>query len=135
MIYFPDTNVFEERLRQSPEPGVLDFFHRAPAEQIRLSAVVLAEIAQGVENNPIPPLQNFLAETLLLLVADFGEREALEWGRLTSAGFRQGLTMEVRDTLIAAAANAVGGTVVTRNVRHFSPLGVRVFNPWQERLA
>src|SRR5438552_3475124 len=40
----------------------------------------LAEIAQGVENNPTPALKRFLTEVLGLAVAPFGEEEALEWG-------------------------------------------------------
>jgi predicted nucleic acid-binding protein len=34
------------------------------------------------------------------------------------------------DGLIAAVAESNGLIVVTRNVRHFEPLGVRVLNPW-----
>ena len=36
------------------------------------------------------------------------------------------------DTLIAAVAQARGMVVVTRNVRHFLPLGVRCLDPWTE---
>jgi predicted nucleic acid-binding protein len=36
----------------------------------------------------------------------------------------------VRDGLIAATALVHGMTVVTRNVDHFEPTGVAVFNPW-----
>lgn len=34
------------------------------------------------------------------------------------------------DALIAAVAQASGMTVVTRNTRHFEPLGVDCLNPW-----
>ncbi len=135
MIYVPDTNVFEERLRKTPDPGVTDFFRRLPSENVRLCSIVLAEIAQGVENNPIPALQTFLAETLRLPVAEFGELEALEWGRLVCEGFRRKIDMQTRDTILAATANVRGWTVATRNEKHFRPLGVLVFNPWKERLG
>jgi predicted nucleic acid-binding protein len=36
------------------------------------------------------------------------------------------------DAQIAAIAEAHGVTVVTRNLRHFTPLGVRVFSPWEQ---
>ena len=49
-----------------------------PAETVRVSAMALAEIAQGVENNPTAALKTFLAEVLRLPVAAFGEDEALE---------------------------------------------------------
>jgi predicted nucleic acid-binding protein len=34
------------------------------------------------------------------------------------------------DALVAAIAEAAGMTVVTRNLRHFEPLGVRCLDPW-----
>ncbi len=37
------------------------------------------------------------------------------------------------DALIAAIAEAAEMTVVTRNARHFEPLGVPVLNPWSRR--
>lgn len=35
------------------------------------------------------------------------------------------------DALIAAVADASGMTVVSRNIRHFEPLGVACLDPWQ----
>lgn len=34
------------------------------------------------------------------------------------------------DALIAAVAEASGMTVVSRNIRHFEPLGVACLDPW-----
>ena len=36
------------------------------------------------------------------------------------------------DALIAAIAQAEEMTVVTRNTRHFEPLGVQCLNPWEQ---
>jgi hypothetical protein len=36
-----------------------------------------------------------------------------------------------RDALIAATALVHDMTVVTRNVSHFQPIGVAVFDPWE----
>lgn len=38
------------------------------------------------------------------------------------------------DLLIAATALERGLTVVTRNLRHFTPTGVATLNPWTEAL-
>lgn len=38
-----------------------------------------------------------------------------------------------RDAMIAATALVHNFTLVTRNVRHFGPMGVRVFNPWVDK--
>ena len=134
MIFVLDTNVLSERTKPTPDGNVENFLRSIPVENIRVSSIVLAEIAQGVENNPTADLQLFLAEVLTLPVADFGEAEALEWGRMTSAAIKQGMEMEIRDTMIAATASARGWTVVTRNISDFSPLGVKVFNPWTDKL-
>ena len=134
MIYLLDTNVLSERTKVSPNAGVEDFLRRVPAETVRVSAMALAEIAQGVENNPTAALKTFLAEVLRLPVAAFGEDEALEWGRMTSVGLARGLHLAVRDTVIAATATAHGWTVATRNTKDFAPLGVKTFDPWKERL-
>lgn len=134
MIFLLDTNVLSERTKPAPEPGVVDFLRRTPVENVRLSAMVLAEIAQGLENNPTPALKKFLAEVLALPVASFGEDEALEWGRITSAALAKGHAVKARDAIIAATASVRGWTVATRNTSDFVPLGAKVFNPWRERL-
>ena len=37
----------------------------------------------------------------------------------------------LRDAMIAAVAIVRGMTVVTRNVRDFAPMGVKILNPWE----
>ena len=134
MIFLLDTNVLSENAKGSPDPAVVAFLRAIPVENIRLSAVVLAEIAQGVENNPTPELKEFLTDVLALPLAEFGEMEALEWGRITSAALKQGASLELRDSFIAATASTRGWTVATRNTRDFVRLGVQTFNPWKEKL-
>jgi predicted nucleic acid-binding protein len=107
---------------------------RLPVENVRISAMVVAEISQGVENNPTPALKRFLTEILEFTITPFGEEEALEWGRITSAGINAGHDLSIRDTVIAATASTHGWTIATRNIKDFVPLGVKVFNPWSERL-
>ena len=48
------------------------------------------------------------------------------WGWISAA-----LGRDSADQLIAATALEHGLTVVTRNLRHFTPTGVASFNPWQ----
>ena len=134
MIFVLDTNVLSERTNRKPDPAVVAFFHAVPVENTRLSPMVLAEIAQGVENNPTPDLRDFLAEVLALPLAEFGEAEALEWGRMTSKALKAGRSVEVRDAVIAATAAVRGWTVATRNKSDFTALGVSVFNPWEDKL-
>lgn len=41
------------------------------------------------------------------------------------------VTIAYHDALIAATALVHGLTVVTRNVKHFEPMGCKVLNPWE----
>jgi predicted nucleic acid-binding protein len=135
MTYLLDPHVLSERTRGSPHAGAEGLLRRVPAEEtVRVSALALAGIAQGVENNPTAGLKTLLAEVLQLPVAAFGEDEALEWGRMTSGGLARGLHLAVRDTVGEATAAAHGWIVATRNTKDFAPLGVKTFNPWKERL-
>jgi predicted nucleic acid-binding protein len=43
VIFLLDTNVLSENAKGSPEPAVVAFLRAIPVENIRLSAVVLAE--------------------------------------------------------------------------------------------
>ena len=51
---------------------------------------------------------------------------ARRWGQLSAA-----LGHDSADLLIAATALEHGLTVVTRNLRHFTPTGVSTLDPWQ----
>jgi predicted nucleic acid-binding protein len=63
-----------------------------------------------------------------------GEAEASEWGRLTSKAHNSGLSVNVRDSLIAATAAVRGWTVATHNSDDFRSMGVSVSNPWTDHL-
>ena len=63
-----------------------------------------------------------------LLVTDvIAER----WGVLDGERQLQGMPLNTADGLIAATALEHGLTVVTRNVKDFTGLGVSLFNPWE----
>ncbi|MGH7980183.1 MAG: PIN domain-containing protein [Limisphaerales bacterium] len=106
MIFLFDTNVLSEGIKAKPNPNVLAFSRAVPTENMRISAVVLAEIALGVEGNPTPDLQAFLADVRAMPIAEFGESEALEWGRITNQALKAGHSVQARDSMIAATAAA-----------------------------
>jgi len=134
VIFLLDTNVISETVKAKPDSTVTTFMRLVPAENLRISAVVLGEIALGVENCPTPDLQAFLADVRAMLMAEFGEAEALEWGRMTNRALKAGHSVETRDSMIAATAAARGWTVATRNKADFLKLGVPVFDPWTDKL-
>jgi len=134
VIFLFDTNVLSEGIKPNPDPKVLDFSRKVPAENMRISSVVLGEIALGVENNPTPDLKAFLADVRAMPIAEFGEAEALEWGRMVNAALKAGYSVMARDSMIAATALVRGWTVATHNKEDFSKLGVPVFDPWTDKL-
>lgn len=134
MIFLFDTNVLSEGIKANPNPKVLSFSRLVPVENMRISAIVLGEIALGVESNPTPDLKAFLAEVRAMPLAEFGEPEALEWGRITNAALKAGHSVQDRDSMIAATASVRGWIVATRNKADFQKLGVKVFNPWTEKI-
>jgi predicted nucleic acid-binding protein len=58
VIFALDTIVLSERMKAQPDRGIEDFPGRLPAENARVSAMTLAEIAPGVMNNPPPEEAN-----------------------------------------------------------------------------
>ena len=53
-------------------------------------------------------------------------------GRWAGEGEAKGRIIKMADGLIAATAVEHDLTLVTRNVKDFNDLGVRIFNPWDE---
>ena len=105
-----------------------------PAEQLHLSVVTLGEIERGIEKSRQGDAEfaDTLAAWLESLIQLYADRllpvtpiVARRWGRLSAQ-----LGHESADLLIAATALTYGLTVVTRNIGHFKPAGVRVLNPF-----
>ena len=76
MIFVLDTNVLSERTKPRPDPGVEDFLRRVPTENVRVNAIALGEIAQGVENRPTPELKRFLREVWEVAIASTDSRDS-----------------------------------------------------------
>jgi predicted nucleic acid-binding protein len=55
-------------------------------------------------------------------------------GRLRALAAAQGRPATVVDSLIAASAQASGLTLVTRNTTDFEPFGIRLLDPWAEKV-
>ena len=137
-MYLVDTDVISNaRKRGRANPGVRQFFRAAAREgtALYLSAVTVGELRQGVEairhRGDLPQaarlarwLRTVTTEYANAILA-FDEEIAQVWGRLRVPHAENPI-----DKQIAATALIYGLTVVTRNVSHFEPTGVRVLNPF-----
>jgi toxin FitB len=133
--YLVDTNVVSEvRKGLACDPNVAAWYASVEQNELRLSALVIGEIRTGVEalKRRSPPRARALERWLLLVVDLFADRiiaidrrVADRWGHLHAHARRPAV-----DGLMAATALVHGLTVVTRNVRDFSPTGVPCLNPF-----
>lgn len=126
MRYLLDTNVLS---RQDTHPKARTWILQHQL-QIGLSAMTIAEIAQGIEASAVGRrrlrLENLLKEMLEdFPVVAFGTNEALAWGRYVSSATRP---LPMRDSVIAATALANNLQVVTENEKDFPE--VETVNPF-----
>lgn len=138
MTFLLDTNVVSELRRgAAANSGVVEWFDDRSPDDLCLSVVTVGEIRQGIEqlraqNGPqasaldrwLTGLVQFYEDRLLYVDGDIAD----EWGRL-----RARRKPPVMDALLAATARVHNLTLVTRNVRDFAGLQVRLLNPFTRR--
>ena len=133
-MYLLDTVVLSELRRRERNPGVVNWLASQRSSELFLSVVTIGEIERGIllqqtKNAPFASILAGWLETILHRYADrildIDTAVARRWGRLSAE-----IGHESADLLIAATAQEHGLAVVTRNLRHFVPTGVKVFNPW-----
>jgi hypothetical protein len=137
-MYLVDTDVISEaRKRGKSNPGVRAFFERAKKEatELYLSVVTIGELRQGVERiryrgdkSQAQRLERWLLRLTTVYeerILPLHEETAHVWGRLRVPNPESPLEKQ-----IAATALIHDLIVVSRNVAHFAPTGVRVLNPF-----
>ena len=134
-MYLLDTNVVSALRRLERNPAVGQWVETQRTADLYLSVVTVGEIERGIaqQQRYNPAFATDLASWLDLVLRWYGNRilnfdlaTARRWGQLSAE-----LGNNSTDLLIAATAIEHGLTVVTRNVRHFEPTGVPVFDPFQ----
>ena len=110
----------------------------ADEDLLHLSVLTFAEIRHGVERLPPGARRDRLARWLEVELTDRFEGRVLAvdravaetWGVIMARAGALGVTLPTMDTLLAATAERLGLTMVTRNVRDLGRAGVAVLNPW-----
>ena len=136
-MYLLDTNVVSELRRPRPHRGVLNWLSGVEADQLFLSAVTVGEIQAGIEITreqdaaKAEELEAWLSRVLAsynILPVDAAAFRV--WARLKHR--RSDALME--DAMIAATAVVHRLIVVTRNVKDFAQLGVKILNPFEREV-
>ncbi len=133
-----DTNVLSALMMRKPDPAVVGWLDTQPAESIWTTSITVFEIQTGLELLPKGRRREQLERAFDELLSDeldgriqsFDRSAALAAGTIAAARQRAGFSMEVRDAQIAGIAIARRGALATRNVRHFTDLGIELRDPW-----
>ena len=133
-MYLLDTNVVSAQRRPERNRAVSQWLLGQSPDDLYISVITIGEIEYGIARQRRTQAGSAarLEDWLESVRTSFGSRilpldeaSARRWGHLHAE-----LGYTNSDLLIAATALVHGFTVVTRNVRHFEPTGVRVINPF-----
>lgn len=132
-----DTNVWSELTRTAPDDRVRRW-EKANADDLWLATVVIGELLSGVHLLPAGRRKDrFLSGYDALIVAHrdriapFDLAAARHYGPVLAEQERNGRNPGTADTQIAATALARGMALATRNLKHFTGLGLTLIDPWQ----
>ena len=141
-MYLVDTNVISagSPAKAGAAADVVAWMD-AQSGALFLSAVTIAEIEDGIakaRREGAARKADSLAAWLATVLHLYGERvlpfdvdAARIAGALSDRARGQGQAPGFADIIIAATASRHHLTILTRNMRHFEPLGVPVLNPFE----
>ena len=141
-MYLIDTNVLSAGAPgRSERSVVLVEWMDIHSAGLFLSAVTVAEISDGIikmERTGSVSKAAALGKWLELMLHLYGERvlpfdvaAALLAGKLTDKARMAGHSPGFADVAIAATAESRNLVVLTRNLRHFAPLGISAIDPFE----
>lgn len=138
MTYVLDTNVVSALRVPGRNPAVQAWADSVPVSDQFVAATTLTEIERGViaKERTDPPqgehLRRWFDDKVLHVFARRVLPFDLSAARILAA-YRVPEHAPYGDAMIAAVAQAAGKIVVTRNIRHFEPLGLPCLDPWSDR--
>ena len=135
-----DTNVVSELMRPAPSAQLLAWMDAQTPDTLWLTSVNTAELLFGLARLPDGARKRALVTSVTrMLDEDFGGRvlnfdleAATVFARLAAEGERAGQPLSFADGQIAAICRTHDAALATRNQRHFTGIGLRLINPWQD---
>ena len=129
-----DTNTCIYIINNRP-PNVLERFRKYKAGEVGISSIAASELAYGVAKSGSvrnrKALEMFLAP---LKVLPFDSQCLWFYADLRASLEKKGLTIGAMDTLIAAHALSIDGTLVTNNLKEFARVPKLKLENWFEAI-
>jgi predicted nucleic acid-binding protein len=136
LAFLLDTNIVSELTRPRPDAGVVAFLEQN--SDLYLSVVVLHELEYGVhcaaDLEKRAKLQNFSVALRIRFfhqILHIDMQIAQTAGRMRAEEKSRGRILAELDAFIAATAAVKSATLVTRNIKDFERLDVRLYNPFR----
>ena len=128
-------------MHKAPDPSVVGWLNRQPAESVWITSITLFEARLGLallrsgRRRQLLELafDQLLAEDLEERVLDFDRSAAEAAAGLAAERQQNGRTVDMRDTQVAGIVIARRAALATRNVKHFADLTAEVVNPWKAK--
>lgn len=140
-MYLVDTNVISAVSPNRPAPVTLVEWMDTHSDSLFLSVVTIAEVEDGIaklRREKATRRSRDLAQWLDAVLHLYGDRIlafdvpiARFAGELSDRARGKGHAPGFADIIIAATARHSALTILSRNVRHFEPLGVPVLDPFR----
>lgn len=139
-MYLVDTNVISASApTKAARPDLIVWMEKR-SSSLFLSAISIAEIVDGIAKSRREGASRKAADlsawldTVVHLYDDrilpVSSSVAMVAGALSDIARAQGANPGFADILIAATAKCHGLTILSRNIRHFAPLGVLCLDPF-----
>ena len=137
MTYLVDANVLSEPTKQTPNLRVVAWL-RTHEPDIAVDPIVLGELRFGITLLPKSRKRTALEAWFdqgvkRLECVPWDADTGLKWAELVARLRRNGQSMPIKDSLIAASALLHDLTIATRNVTDFRKTGARVVDPFDAR--
>ena len=134
MTYLVDAKVLSEATKPAPDAKVVQWLRRNERE-LAVDPIILGEIRFGIHLLPTGKrrrrLERWFNEGVVKVVClPWDAATGLRWAKLLADLRTSGLSIPIKDSMIAATALVHSLTLATRNARDFQRAGVKVVNPF-----